>query len=298
MDSTSSPFGLDNQESWQRWRDQKLEQAPTSIDDLLVEVRDPRRIEDHEYQAIVERCRRFNMVVYVSDLDEEGTDIARSVGVRFGCTNIDHNRGAEEDAVTALTVQEDPFHSLYIPYTNRGIQWHTDGYYNLLSRQVRSLLLHCVRPAKEGGENGLMDHEMAYLLMREAHPEYVEALMRPDAMVIPSHERDGEEVREERGGPVFMVMEDGTLHMRYTMRKRNIVWSSEPLVQSAVHWLEQLLKGGCDHIFRATLQTGWGLISNNVLHDRTPFEDGSDPVQNRLLYRARFADRMADTGLQ
>ncbi|MCP5430235.1 MAG: taurine catabolism dioxygenase TauD, partial [Chromatiaceae bacterium] len=37
---------------------------------------------------------------------------------------------------------------------------------------------------------------------------------------------------------------------------------------------------------------GWGLISNNVLHDRSGFEDDPDPARKRLLYRARYYDRI------
>ncbi len=290
--SERNPFDLADGDSWRWWRDRKLEQAATSVNDLLVEINDPRAIRDHEHDALLERCRRFNMAVYISPLSEEGTDIARAAGARFGCTHLDHNRGAEADAVTALTVQDDALHAPYIPYTNREIHWHTDGYYNPLDQQDHALLLHCVRPARHGGENGLMDHEMAYLLMRESHPEYVEALMQPDAMVIPNHVVNGEELRPERAGPVFMVTPEGNLHMRYTMRKRNVVWSSDPLVQQARAWLQQLLQGGGDYIYHATLQSGWGLICNNVLHDRSGFEDGEDAAQNRLLYRARYHDRI------
>lgn len=232
------------------------------------------------------------MAIYVSPLEEEGTHIPRAVGMRFGLNNINHNRGAEGDAVTALTVQDDQLHAPYIPYSNKEIHWHTDGYYNRLDLQNHALLLHCVRPAVEGGENGLMDHEMAYLLMREAHPEYVHALMQEDAMVIPNHVVDGEELRPERAGPVFMVTASGQLHMRFTMRKRNIVWSEDPLVQAAVAWLGELLKSDSAHIFHGTLQPGWGLIANNVLHDRTGFEDGEDAEKRRLLYRARYYDRI------
>jgi hypothetical protein len=34
-----------------------------------------------------------------------------------------------------------------------------------------------------------------------------------------------------------------------------------------------------------------GLVCNNVLHDRTGFDD--DPSRPRLLYRARYLDRIA-----
>jgi len=37
------------------------------------------------------------------------------------------------------------------------------------------------------------------------------------------------------------------------------------------------------------LESGWGLVSNNVLHTRTGFTDGTVP---RLLYRARYYDRV------
>ena len=39
------------------------------------------------------------------------------------------------------------------------------------------------------------------------------------------------------------------------------------------------------------LQSGQGLICNNVLHTRSGFETDSP----RLLYRARYFDRIADT---
>ena len=69
------------------------------------------------------------------------------------------------------------------------------------------------------------------------------------------------------------------------------------MLQEAVAWLEALLNGqldeGLPYIYRGTLQPGWGLISNNVLHDRSAFEDDPDPAHKRLLYRARYYDRIA-----
>ena len=35
------------------------------------------------------------------------------------------------------------------------------------ARRIRSMILHCVRPAAEGGVNALMDHEMAYIALRD-----------------------------------------------------------------------------------------------------------------------------------
>ena len=293
----NSPFDLNDDYAYQVWRESKLASAPATLDDLLVEVEDPRRLSATEHDALMARCRRANMAVYASRLGEtEGTDIPRGCGLQFGLEHLDHNRGAEADAVTALTVQDDALHTPYIPYSNRAIHWHTDGYYNRLDLQDHALLLHCVRPAMRGGENALMDHEMAYLLMRDTSPDYLRALMQEDAMTIPKNVVDGVELRPDRTGPVFMIAADGHLHMRYTMRKRSVVWKDDASVKEAVAWLEALLNGripaGTPYIYRGTLQPGWGLISNNVLHDRSAFEDNPDPARKRLLYRARYYDRI------
>lgn len=291
-----TPFDLNNDAPYLEWRDRKLESAPRSIDELVVEIDDPRQLTSSEKDAILQRCRRTNMAIYVSKLGEtEGTDIPRGLGSAFGLEHLDHNRGAEEDAVTALTVQDDALHTPYIPYSNKPIHWHTDGYYNRLDLQDHALLLHCVRPAKSGGENALMDHEIAYILMRDKNPEWVQALTQEDAVMFPKHVVKGIELRPDRTGPVFMLAADGHLHMRYTMRKRNVVWKDDPLVNAATEWLADLLNNDSDFIYRATLQPGWGLISNNVLHDRTGFEDYDDPGRKRLLYRARYHDRIAGT---
>jgi len=45
-----------------------------------------------------------------------------------------------------------------------------------------------------------------------------------------------------------------------------------------------------DEIFRATLQPGQGLISNNMLHDRSGFDDYGE--HKRQLYRLRYCQRM------
>ena len=291
------PFDLDNDAAYLAWRDHKLSSAPRSLDELVVEVDDPRRLTDAEHEAILQCCRRSNMAVYASRLGEtEGTDIPRGCGRHFGLTHLDHNRGAEPDSVTALTVQDDALHAPYIPYSNRAIHWHTDGRYNRLDLQNHALLLHCVRPASGGGENALMDHEIAYLLMHDTNPEFVDALMQEDVVLIPQNVVAGVELRPDRVGPVFMVAADGHLHMGYTMRKRNVVcvvWKDDLLVKRAVAWIKAMLSGrlpdGPTHTFRATLQPGWGLISNNVLHTRSGFNDGEHP---RLLYRARYYDRV------
>jgi hypothetical protein len=63
-----------------------------------------------------------------------------------------------------------------------------------------------------------------------------------------------------------------------------------PRVRQSPFW-SRLLASDDSHVFRLTLQPGMGLVCNNVLHDRAGFID--DPLQPRLLYRARYLDRIA-----
>ncbi len=291
--ATSSPFDLDQTDAYERWRAEKLDRHPANLEDLIVEIEDPRRLTEVEHAAILDRCRRANMAIYAGDTGRDpDKDIVRALGERLGLVRLDHNTGADEDAITSLKVQSDALHRGYIPYSNRPIAWHTDGYYNTPEHQIHGLLLHCVEPAMEGGENELLDHEIAYILLRDQNPEYVRALMRPDAMTIPANLTDGEERRPEQSGPVFSIRPDGRLHMRYTDRRRNIVWRDDQLTLEAVIFLRDILYRETRWHFRGKLQPGWGLVSNNVLHTRTGFEDGERP---RLLYRARYYDRIAGT---
>jgi hypothetical protein len=111
-------------------------------------------------------------------------------------------------------------------------------------------------------------------------------------MTIPAVHVDGARVRPDRTGPVFSVREDGRLHMRYTNRGRNIHWRDDPLTAEAVAYLKDVLHQQTPWHLSGRLESGWGLISNNVLHTRTGFEDGGIP---RLLYRARYYDRIEGT---
>ena len=289
---TGNPFALDDNAAYARWRDRKLAEAPSSAGDLIVEVGDPRALSTAEHAALMERVRRCNMAIYAGAMLDEDTDIPRRLGEQFGLSRLDANWLAGEDGISEIRVFDDGTQKHYIPYTDRPIKWHTDGYYNSPEWQIRGMVLHCVRRAASGGENRLMDHEMAYLLLRDESPEYIHALMQPDAMVIPERVDEKDGVRPAQGGPVFSLDGNGNLHMRYTARTRSIAWKQDAATQAAVAALERLLnQDGTPHVFQAQLEPGMGLLCNNVLHDRAAFSD--DPARPRLLYRARYLDRIA-----
>nr|VFK52216.1 MAG: Taurine catabolism dioxygenase TauD, TfdA family [Candidatus Kentron sp. TC] len=283
-----TPFGGSEDAAYYVWRDAKLADYPTDIAQLCVPIGDPRALTEAEYGEIIKRCRKTNMAIYQSTIEcEPDKNIPSLLGTRFGLRNLDHNMGSDENAITSIAVTNVGVRGEFIPYTNHSLHWHTDGYYNAPDRQVCGFLLHCVNPAQSGGMNAMMDQEIAFILLREENPDFIAALMAPDAMTIPANDVLG---RPERSGPVFSVRADGTLHMRYTMRTRNIRWKEDPILTNARMFLEQLLYSNSPYIFRGTLQSGWGIINNNVLHDRSAFSD--DPRNPRLLYRARYYDRI------
>ena len=293
-----TPFSLENQTDYQAWRSRKLENYPTSLTQILVEINDPRSLTKAEHRAILQACQKTNMAVYVSKTGTDpDKDFPRLLGKQFGLERLDCNMLADDDGLTSLTVVESGQRHDFIPYSNKPIKWHTDGYYNTPEHQIWGLQLHCVQSAAEGGENALLDHEIAYLLMRDENPDFIRALMQPDAMTIPARVEEDGVARPDAVGPVFSVHpESGDLHMRYTARTRSIVWKHDDLTLAAVAFLERLLASDLPFIYRGRLEPGMGLVSNNVLHDRAGFND--TPDKKRLLYRARYYDRIAGTGVR
>jgi hypothetical protein len=291
---TGSPFDLDNEAGYHAWFDNKMDDYPQDINDIIVEVDDPRNLSKTEVRIIRDLVKKTNMAIYAGNTgDDPDKDIPDKLAQQFGLFRPDDNRGAD-DGITALRVVEDEWRGEYIPYTNRSIHWHTDGYYNTLDNQINALFLHCVTPAASGGENALLDHEIIYIRLRQENPDYIRALMQPDVMMIPANiNKAGEVIRPDRYGPVFSVSDAGDLHMRYTARTRSIVWKQDPLVQEAVALIHDYLHTDSPYIYRGTLQSGQGLISNNVLHDRSGFEE--DEHHKRLLYRMRYYQRIANT---
>lgn len=295
-----SPFSLSENVTYTRWREKKLVNYPISTDALTVEIKDAFNPAAAEIAELTRICNRHNMAVYITAEGENADrSIPRNIGAALGLTNLDPNKLADEDGITSLTVVEGKSGRGYIPYSNRRLLWHTDGYYNLPQYRIRAMLLHCVRPAAQGGENSLMDPEIAYILLRDENPAYVEALMQPDAMTIPPNMETGVETREARTGPVFSIdPATGDLHMRYTARTRSIEWKDDEITTAAVAFLDSLLKTKSDYVLHNRLAAGQGLVCNNVLHNRTAFEDSEDKVKQRLIYRARYYDRIANTQWQ
>jgi Taurine catabolism dioxygenase TauD, TfdA family len=291
--ATASPFELADDRAWRAWREARLAARPRGLDDLWVDVRDPAAPTAAERAALLDRCARFNMAVYGSPRLEADPELPRRLGLALGLRRLDANWLAEEDGVSRIEVGagDGSARADFIPYTDRAIGWHTDGYYHPAGRRIRGMILHCVRPAASGGENRLLDPELVYLALRDADPAWVRALMADDAMSIPAREGAQGVARPAQAGPVFSVDPvDGRLHMRYTARTRSIVWKDDPVTRAAAAAITRCLDG--PGALRLRLEAGMGIVANNVLHDRSAFVD--DAAAPRLLYRARYLDRAMD----
>ncbi len=292
------PFDLRNRAAYHRWRDRKLEVADRTDRELVVELRDPLHLSDQELGELRAGCRARNYAIYAGPALEPAPSrtmvaaLARQLGLR----RLDRTLGGEDDGIASIRVRSAALPDEYVPYTARPINWHTDGYYNEAARQVHGIIMHCVSCAPTGGDNELLDPEIVYIGLRDQDPGLVAALMRPSAMTIPANVQGERTIRPARSGPVFSVARpEGTLHMRYTARKRHVEWHPDACTGEAAESLRRLISAASPHVRRVRLQPGQGIVCNNALHTRGEFADAPGARSRRLHLRARYLDRVQDT---
>ncbi len=282
-------FNLSQVEAYQTWRQDKLANYPATIQAVRVSLQDPGVLSVNEKSALAGLLEKTNLAIYKC----KGPDLSKTglqqLAHQLGLSSLDANICADEDQITSLKVQQNGRHGRYVPYTNKRLSWHTDGYYNPPEQQVRAIAMHCVRPASDGGENQYLDPEILYIQLRDQNPDWIAALQQADAMVIPPNIENGKLIRGETRGSVFSVLASGHLHMRYSARTRNIEWRQDAHINEATEFITEFLNSDSAYIFRYRLSENEGVISNNVLHNRTSFNDTDGP--GRLLYRARYYQR-------
>jgi alpha-ketoglutarate-dependent taurine dioxygenase len=291
----SGPFDFEDTVAYARWRERKLDTAPRRVEDIVLELDDPRRLSPSERQRLIDLNASCNMAIYVSKAGADpDKDIPRLLGQQLGLKTLDGHWLTDNDGISPISVtgaEARGERKEFIPYTDKPIRWHTDGYYNTPEHTIRGLILHCVRSAASGGDNQLLDHDLAYILLRDENPDFIRALSAPDAMTIPPRLDDDGVARAEQPGPVFSVDAEGSLHMRYTARTVSIAWRDDPLTQTALAALTRILATPTAWTLHGRLEPGMGLVCNNVLHDRSGFTE--TPEKRRLLYRARYYERVA-----
>ena len=264
-----------------RWAEEKEKNIPKNINGILVNIHDINNVKTSEITKIKETINKYNSCIYSSKIAlKSNTDLLKFVelvGMRtYDCNNI------ESSKITTITPLENNKIN-YIPYTDKSLNWHTDGYYD--KNSIFSWLLHCVNPATQGGENYLLDHELA---LREYvfSNDDIDDLMAGDALTIPESKDTS---RSEISTYVFSFKNQyKKLHMRFSMRKDNIGTSAKASV--AVTKLKKIIENDCaKYSLTYKLQKNEGIITNNILHGRKAFKD--DMVKRRLL-RIRSYERL------
>jgi len=288
-----NPLALDNESAYQKWRETKIAAYEKGEHNARVDIAGV-TASTAELSQLMTACQTFNYCTYrMARADAGNKRFVVQTGLSLGLSRLDGNLCSDEDNISAIQVQKEGRQGGYIPYTDKKLTWHTDGYYNEPSRAIRAMVLHCVRPAQNGGENLLLDHEMAYIQLRDESPRFIEAFAQLDVLTIPPNIENGVQIRGAQSGPVFSFdPSSSALHMRFSARTRNIVWKNDSLTSDAVACMNQLLCGNNPYITSYRMRAGEGIIANNVLHNRTAFIDAPSVEHKRLLYRARYYDRV------
>lgn len=284
-----------NEDQYQAWSQARLAVPFPEPGQNTVHIANPSALTDNERAGILNLVSTHNFVIYQvnDDYPVEATTISRMCR-QLSLARAIPNPGADDNCVTEITCNSNlstpGTGKNYIPYTNKALNWHTDGYYNHEGLKVRSFVLHCRHAAADGGLTTLLDSEIAYILVREQNPAWAAALCQPGLFTIPENIVDGLVLRDAYSGTVFSTdPETGRLYTRFSQRKRNMQWVEDKKVRQALDAFNQILGGDNPWKMTFQMQPGQGILCNNILHNRSAYED-SDPDSPRLLYRIRFAD--------
>ena len=269
-------------EDFIEWAAKKDLDIPSNINDLKVSISDINHVSKAEISQIKQKLTKFNCCIYASgtNLDDNSKIMrfAQSLGMRtFDSHNID------DSAISTISANKDENNMRYIPYTNKGLNWHTDGYYD--SKPIFSWLLHCIEPALSGGENFLLDHELA---IREYILKYDDIiyLTNNETFSIPTDEVAKREITSNY--VCDMNNEYKKLHMNFSMRKENIIVNKDS--EYAMSKLIKIIKEDCKkYHLTYKLSKSEGIVSNNILHGRSAFKDGR--VMRKIL-RIRSHERL------
>ncbi len=300
---------LNNYDKYCKWRDIVLNNTLDNINNCIVEVNNPLQLSIVERSQLINNCKKYNFSLfylvnhnnYNSNLSAPITDnnaITTAIikfNIQLGLDKYDDNLYAKSNGLSYITTSINKEQQEFIPYTNKAINWHTDGYYNNDDKCIRAFNLYCVQSSKNGGENWWFNHELAYILLREKDAKLAQILTNNQVFSIPEYRINNTINRAQFSGAVFSIdAKTNKLIMRYTKRKKNIVWNKHAI--EAKKALDDILNTNSSNMFTHKIQAGQGLVCNNILHKRNAFTDTNN---KRLMLRGRYFQRITnfDAGL-
>lgn len=203
-------------QNYQAWQEAKLEKYQTNLEDCIVEIENPKNLTKNEKAKLLEIVKSNNFVIFQTKIKDEFDKNIATLNQQLGLVDYDKHLFAKNNGLSYIQKTDLKKQGEFIPYTDKELNWHTDGYYNCETERVRAFSLFCVRPAKVGGENQFIDYEMVYMLLQQQNPAIIEALEHPKAMTIPKFENRP----VSTGGVFFEDKKTKKLMMRYTQRKK------------------------------------------------------------------------------
>jgi len=281
------------QQRYETWRDEKLANYRSKPQSLFVEINDPFRLSNAEKKAISNNCISNNLSLIKINSNGDIRKAISSINAQLGLVDLDQHLCAENDGLVVIEDTNTSDKASYVPYSNKALKWHTDGYYNQMDALVGAFSLYCIQSATEGGENHWIDPEMLYIHFRELNPSIISALSQPKTLTIPERREDNQIVREVSIGPVFFIDEISQKpKMRFTQRKKNIIWLESVEIADALCELNNFLSGVSEMHHQYKLAAGEGIVCNNVIHNRSAFIDSVQ--QKRKLLRGRYKNSVTD----
>ena len=104
-----------------------------------VKIPDIENITIKDRKKISSNIEKYNFTLF------ELNDCTNSNLLKFannlGLEKIIQNPYSDKNGVSNITAIKDKRQGEYIPYTNKKLNWHTDGYYNSEKEEVRAFIL-------------------------------------------------------------------------------------------------------------------------------------------------------------
>ena len=276
---------LNTKEDYKRWKDKKLESFTRNIDDLTVHISNPNSVSKPEKNKVISLLRSNNLAFFnIDNISYKDKSSIKRFAFQIGLGDYEFDSRSDDDGLTEIKEHKhNDKISEYIPYTTKELNWHTDGYYNNKDNSILSWLLFCNTQSEKGGVNKYLDHEISYILFNDVSNK-IKDLMLENTCCIPENLMTG---RKDVLNPVYMF-DDEKLHMKFSMRKKNIIWNDASL--KAINILKSIIEDSSEYHITKKFTEGEGVITNNVIHKRTAFTNSEN--KNRLLYRLRSKRRV------
>ena len=285
----NSPFILENETEYKDWRHHKLSLFPANKEDLIIKLNN-KDINSNKIELIKNIISKYNFAIYEFE-SKITNETLKEFCSKLNLVKSISNPLSDENNISNITNEpklvEKKSGVEYIPYTNKQLNWHTDGYYYPIDKSVKSFLLHCECPADEGGKNLLIDHEIIYIYLRDHNPDYIDILMKKNIMEIPKNKN----IKGSKSiiGPVFYIDDEGLLNMRFTSREQNIIWKRNDIIKKIKEYIYSFISENSKYTFDLLLKENQGYIANNILHKREKYIDRQN---KRLVKRIRFSKRI------